>query len=159
VEETEHRIREVASSNVPREDKARSVAREIKVARRYRWVGLYDVGESEICVVGWDGPGAPVHPRFPSDRGLCGAAAASARTVIADDVAADPRYLTTFGTTRSEMVVPVLDSGAVVGLIDIESDRLAAFSRRDESDVKRWGAAALAIWRGSGVSGAAFGAI
>jgi L-methionine (R)-S-oxide reductase len=45
----------------------------------------------------------------------------------------DPRWLTTFGTTRSEIIVPVLSDGAcVVGLIDVESNQLNAFGADDE---------------------------
>jgi putative methionine-R-sulfoxide reductase with GAF domain len=54
------------------------------------------------------------------------------RSVVVGDVTADPRYLTTFGNTRSEIVVPIRDGeGTVTGLIDVESDLVNAF---DESD-------------------------
>ena len=57
----------------------------------------------------------------------------SADTVLADDVTKDPRYLTTFSTTQSEIVVPVLDqeTQAVLGLIDVESERANAFTEED----------------------------
>ena len=100
----------------------------------YRWAGLYDVAAGEIAVIAWDGPEPPTYPRFPVSRGLNGAAAASKRPVIVQDVAADPRYLTTIGGTRGEMIQPILGPlGEVVGTIDVESDKINAFSRRDES--------------------------
>ena len=50
-----------------------------------------------------------------------------------ENVQEDPRWLTTFGTTRSEIIVPVLIGNArVVGLIDVESDQLKFFSEDDE---------------------------
>lgn len=53
--------------------------------------------------------------------------------MIVQSVADDPRYLTTIGGTRGEMIQPVLSkSGVVVGTIDVESERLNAFSTRDE---------------------------
>ena len=67
---------------------------------------------------------------FPITKGLTGAAISSGRTVNVGDVAADPRYLTAFGTTRSEIIVPVFDgtSESVVGTIDIESEKPSAFT-------------------------------
>ena len=111
---------------------AERVAEEIRKAGDYRWVGIYEVGPEEISVIGWSGPDAPAHPRFPKDRGLCGAAAASGKTVVVGDVTEDPRYLTTLGTTRSEVVVPIKnEAGKVVGLIDVESDQVEAFVPMD----------------------------
>jgi L-methionine (R)-S-oxide reductase len=84
-------------------------------------------------VIAWSGPQAPAYPRFPITKRLNGASVASRRPVIVQDVASDPRYLTTIGGTRGEMIQPVIDkSGVVVGTIDVESDRVNAFSSRDE---------------------------
>jgi putative methionine-R-sulfoxide reductase with GAF domain len=54
-------------------------------------------------------------------------------SVIVGDVTKDPRYLTTFSSTRSEIVIPVLHSatGATLGIIDIESERPNAFKDDD----------------------------
>lgn len=138
-------IDRIAASKRGRADKARAIAAEIRRRGGYRWVGIYAVSPDEISIVGWDGPGAPTHPSFPTDRGLCGAAVASGKTVIVDDVAADPRYLTTLGTTRSEMVVPIREQGEVIGLIDVESDQVAAFVERDRAGVERLAGAVAAV--------------
>lgn len=148
MDKTEAAIRTVLASDRSPEVKARMVARAIRRAGAYRWVGVYGISGAEIWVMGWDGPMPPAHPRFSADRGLCGAAVTSTRTVIVDDVAADARYLTTFSSTRSEMVVPICDAGDVLGLIDIESDQLGAFDHRDQAHVERWGAAAAGLARG-----------
>jgi L-methionine (R)-S-oxide reductase len=110
---------------------AQRAADEIRKAGDYRWVGIYEVGPEEISVVAWSGPEAPAHPRFPKDQGLCGAAAASGTTLIVEDVTKDPRYLTTLGSTRSEMIVPVKRGGDVVALIDVESEHVDAFTPLD----------------------------
>ena len=128
-------LRSLAARSGTRVQKAQEAVALIRAIGAYRWAGLYDVSvsASEIAVVAWDGPDAPTHPRFPISKGLNGAAVASKRTVIVQDVARDPRYLTTIGGTRGEMIQPVIgDSGAVVGTIDVESDRVNAFSVRDE---------------------------
>jgi putative methionine-R-sulfoxide reductase with GAF domain len=64
------------------------------------------------------------------------------------DVVSDPRYLTTIGGTRGEMIQPVLDqSGVVVGTIDVESDRVNAFSTRDEELLALCAENLLWLWR------------
>ena len=74
--------------------------------------------------------GEPIHPRFPVSQGLCGRAVRSRSTVVVGEVAKHPAYLTTFGSTRSEIVVPVVQpaTGTVLGVIDVESERLDAFT-------------------------------
>src|SRR5262249_23135339 len=86
-----------------------------------------------IAVIAWAGPEAPTHPRFPISQGLNGACVSCRKPVIVQDVADDTRYLTTIGGTRGEMIQPVMDqTGLVVGTIDVESDRVNAFTSRDE---------------------------
>jgi len=73
---------------------------------------------------------SPEYPTFPITKGLTGAAVAGRETVNVGDVAVDPRYLTAFGTTRSEIIVPVFDlAGDVAGTIDVESETPHAFTR------------------------------
>jgi GAF domain-containing protein len=75
--------------------------------------------------------------RIPIGQGICGAAAASGRTEVIDDVELDPRYLVCFPSTRSEIVVPISYEGRVVGEIDINSDRPAAFGEEDRAFLER----------------------
>ena len=133
-----------------REQRGAAVAAAIRRFGDYRWVGVYDVTADEIAVVGWDGPSPPTHPRFARTQGLCGAAVASGEPVIVGDVSADPRYLTTHSTTRSEIVVPVFADGAVVGLIDVESERPQAFGDRDRQLLERSAAVVAPLWRTTG---------
>jgi GAF domain-containing protein len=88
-----------------------SVAELLRSSGRYRWVGLYDVDRAAGTVTNivWSGPGAPEYPAFPITKGLTGAAISTRKTVNVGNVTADPRYLTAFGTTRSEIIVPVFD--------------------------------------------------
>jgi L-methionine (R)-S-oxide reductase len=142
-------LTEVLRSGVERPVRAERIADLIRRAVGYRWVGLYDVGPEEISVLGWSGPGPPAHPRFPVSEGLCGAAVASRATVIVGDVTGDPRYLATLGTTRSEMVVPVLDGtrSEVVGLIDVESQHKDAFTDADRGFLERCATTLVSLWR------------
>ncbi len=103
----------------------------------YSWVGIYFVEGEQLALGPWKGPEATEHVRIPVGQGVCGAAAASGRTEIVDDVNADPRYLACFLSTRSEIVVPILYDGLVVAEIDIDSDTPSAFNREDQAFLER----------------------
>ena len=97
----------------------------------YSWIGIYLVEGNDLVLGPWQGPQATEHTRIPIGEGICGAAAASGRTEIVDDVNADDRYLACFVSTRSEIVVPISFDGKVVGEIDIDSDEPSAFTEAD----------------------------
>ena len=97
----------------------------------YSWVGLYGVNGSDLVLDAWSGPAATEHTRIPVGQGICGFAAKAGRTEIVSDVTKDPRYLQCFLSTKSEIVVPVLRDGIVIGEIDIDSDQLDGFSSLD----------------------------
>ena len=105
----------------------------IRAERHYRWVGIYKVTRTECVIVAGTGSEPPTYARFPKTQGLCGAVAESCETLIVGDVKKDLRYLPTFWSTRSEIVVPIISESTkkVVGLIDAESDKLDAFTEDD----------------------------
>jgi L-methionine (R)-S-oxide reductase len=103
----------------------------------YSWIGIYLVDGDDLVLGPWKGPEATEHVRIPVGQGVCGAAAASGQTEVVDDVHADPRYLACFPSTRSEIVVPIAHAGRVVGEIDIDSDRPAAFGDDDRAFLER----------------------
>ena len=142
------RLNDLATADVERPLKARQAAELIRQARSYRWVGLYDVSSSEIAAIAWTGTAAPAHPRFPVTQGLSGAAVATRQPVIVQDVTQDSRYLTAFGSTRSEAIFPVAvaESGPIVGTIDVESDRVNAFGAEDEAFLGRCAQILMPIW-------------
>ncbi len=115
------------------EEAARLVVAELSVrVPHYSWVGIYWLEGADLVLGPWAGPEATDHTRIPLGSGVCGAAAASGRTEIVADVSKDHRYLACFPSTRSEIVVPIKGpDGGVIGEIDIDSDRLAAFTRDD----------------------------
>ncbi len=103
----------------------------------YSWVGIYLVEGDDLVLGPWKGPEATEHVRIPVGQGICGAAAATGQTEVVDDVNADERYLACFPSTRSEIVVPIAYEGRVVGEIDIDSDRPAAFGEADRAFLER----------------------
>lgn len=107
----------------------------------YNWVGFYMLeksadGEEPMLVLGPYVGAVTQHTRIPLNQGICGAAASSGRTVIVDDVQADPRYLACSVETKSEIVVPIRVKGEVVGELDIDSHAPAAFTAEDRQLVE-----------------------
>jgi GAF domain-containing protein len=103
----------------------------------FDWTGFYRVVRPELLVVG---PYQGGHGclRIPFSRGVCGAAARTRRTQRVDDVALFPDHIACSGTTRSEIVVPVVSpSGAVLAVLDVDSDRPAAFAAIDQDELER----------------------
>jgi L-methionine (R)-S-oxide reductase len=97
----------------------------------YAWVGIYKLFGNELVLGPYVGKPSP-HTHIPLGRGICGAAAAEKQTIIVDDVNADPRYLACSLETKSEIVVPIMRGNEVLGEIDIDSDRPAAFGPEDK---------------------------
>jgi GAF domain-containing protein len=118
-------------------DTLQEAVEALQEIEHYSWVGIYLVEGEDLVLGPWRGPQATEHVRIPVGQGVCGAAAASGETEIVDDVNADPRYLACFASTRSEIVVPIAHDGRVVGEIDIDSDRPAAFGDEDRELLER----------------------
>jgi L-methionine (R)-S-oxide reductase len=116
----------------------REVAEMIRAARDYRWVGIYKIVKEEFVVMAGTGDEPPAYPRFPITQGLCGAALESRKPVVVGDVRRDPRYLPTFHTTRSEIIVPMVNEDKDIrGMLDAESDKANAFGDEDRQFLER----------------------
>jgi L-methionine (R)-S-oxide reductase len=90
---------------------------------RYNWVGFYLVDKARPGSLNL-GPHVgsfEPHESVSLDKGLCGEAAATKKTVAVNNAAADPRYKSSSTLVKSEMVVPIFTRGALYGVIDINS--------------------------------------
>jgi L-methionine (R)-S-oxide reductase len=125
-----------------------AVVRQLKAVPGYTWVGIYLLHGNELVLGPFLGKPSP-HTRIPLGRGICGAAAAEKATIIVDDVSADPRYLACSVDTRSEIVVPIMIDGDVLGEIDIDSDRLRTFGSEDRELLERVAARLATRLRGA----------
>ena len=122
--------RETAAETNARDVLARTVAVLKDAIPEYTWVGIYLLEGDELVLGPFLGKPSP-HTRIALGQGICGAAATEKATLIVDDVNADPRYLACSIETQSEIVVPIMHGERVLGEIDIDSDRLAAFGAAD----------------------------
>jgi GAF domain-containing protein len=96
----------------------------------FNWTGFYMMRGNHLEVGPYVGPKTE-HVRIELDNGICGAAASQKESVIVDDVNQDSRFLACSRSTRSEIVVPLMSGEEVLGEIDVDSDRPAAFTNDD----------------------------
>lgn len=102
----------------------------------YHWVGIYLLEGKELHLGPYSGAPSP-HEHIALGQGICGAAAQRQEAIIVPDVHADRRYLACSLATRSEIVVPILESGQTLGEIDIDSDHANAFNEHDQALLER----------------------
>ena len=98
---------------------------------KYNWIGIYFVREDSLILGPWKGKHPTEHTKIPIGIGICGSAAKSGKTEIVSDVKKDNRYLSCFISTQSEIVVPIIKNGEIIGEIDIDSDSINAFDNKD----------------------------
>jgi putative methionine-R-sulfoxide reductase with GAF domain len=135
----------VSSASEPVEQRAHQAAELIRASTGRRWVGIYRVGEQRVENLAWSGVGPPAHPIFGVDEGLTAAVIATKRTVVSNNVTADPRYLVNQATSGSELIVPIL-SDRVVGTLDVEDAANEAFAARDEQLFEQIATALLPLY-------------
>ena len=96
---------------------------------RFWWVGFYRVKEGMLILGPFQGPLACT--RIRKGRGVCGTAWAEARTIVVPDVEQFPGHIACSSASRSEIVVPIMRDGEVVGVLDVDSEHLNAFDETD----------------------------
>lgn len=102
----------------------------------FHWTGFYRVTAAELLKIG---PYQGGHGclRIPFGKGVCGTAARERRTVVVDDVDRFPGHIACSASTRSEIVVPVMDArGAVIAVLDVDSHLPAAFDEVDQRELE-----------------------
>ena len=106
------------------------------------WAGFYFTRHGELVL----GPfqGKPACVRIAWGNGVCGAAAARGAAIVVPDVDAFPGHIACDAASRSELVVPLVAAGRVVGVFDLDSPRPARFDQADRAGVERLVAVLLA---------------
>ena len=99
------------------------------------WAGFYFRQCGELVL----GPfqGKPACVRIPLGKGVCGAAAARAATVLVADVHEFPGHIACDPVSRSELVVPLIKAGEVSGVLDLDSPLSARFDEMDRAGCER----------------------
>ncbi|MGE7369329.1 GAF domain-containing protein [Neorhizobium sp. NPDC001467] len=99
------------------------------------WAGFYLLKHGELVLGPFQGKTACV--RIPLGRGVCGAAAQQRHSVLVEDVHAFPGHIACDAASRSELVVPILREGELIGVIDLDSPNLARFDAKDQAGIER----------------------
>ena len=114
-----------------------NVAAALKEQFGWLWVGFYLVKNGELVVGPFQGPVACT--RIRKGKGVCGTSWEQAKTLIVPDVEAFPGHIACSSLSRSEIVVPIIRNGEVLGVLDVDSTNLNAFDEEDQ----RWLEAAV----------------
>lgn len=93
------------------------------------WAGFYRLIDGELVLGPFQGKVACI--RIPVGQGVCGAAAATRETQLVEDVHAFPGHIACDAASRSEIVIPLLHEGALLGVLDIDSPTPARFNEAD----------------------------
>ena len=98
------------------------------------WAGFYLYDGTELVV----GPfqGLPACVRIPLDKGVCGAAASTRQTQRVDDVHAFPGHIACDAASRSEIVIPLIKDGVLIGVLDIDSPEPGRFDADDQQGLE-----------------------
>ncbi len=113
-----------------------NAAAVLKQAFGFFWVGFYRRTAPGLLTVGpYQGDLACV--AIPFDKGVCGAAARSRKTIIVPDVAKFPGHIACSSRSRSEIVVPFVRDGETRFVLDVDSDELGDFGDVDRINLER----------------------
>ncbi|MFC5068506.1 GAF domain-containing protein [Flaviflagellibacter deserti] len=105
---------------------------------RLNWAGFYFMRDGELVL----GPfqGRPACVRIAVGRGVCGTAVERRQSMLVEDVHAFPGHIACDAASRSELVVPLIRNGKVIGVIDLDSPDLARFDEDDRAGIERFAA-------------------
>jgi GAF domain-containing protein len=113
---------------------------------RINWVGFYlwDAAQSQLIL----GPfqGLPACTRIDRGKGVCGTAVSTRTTQLVPDVHEFPGHIACDSASRSEIVVPIIRDGIVLGVLDVDSPEKARFDETDKDRLERLVETLLPLW-------------
>ena len=107
-----------------------NVAALIQEAFHFWWTGFYRVIGEQLVLGPFQGPVACTRIGF--GKGVCGTAWKEKKTIVVEDVEQFPGHIACSSESKSEIVVPLLKDGEVIGVLDIDSEHLATFDNIDK---------------------------
>ena len=107
-----------------------NVAALIQEAFHFWWTGFYRVISEQLVLGPFQGPVACTRIGF--GKGVCGTSWKEKKTIVVENVEQFPGHIACSSESKSEIVVPLLKNGEVIGVLDIDSERLASFDAIDK---------------------------
>jgi GAF domain-containing protein len=104
---------------------------------RINWVGFYLMDNHFELVLG-PFQGLPACIRIPVGKGVCGTAAMNMKTIRVDDVHAFPGHISCDGASQSEIVIPLIKEGVLLGVLDIDSPEKERFDELDQQNLEEF---------------------
>ncbi|MFB6801876.1 GAF domain-containing protein [Peribacillus butanolivorans] len=100
------------------------------------WVGFYLLEEGQLVL----GPfqGLPACVRIPMGKGVCGTSATTKKTLRVDDVHQFPGHIACDAASRSEIVIPLMKEGKLIGVLDIDSPITNRFDEVDQQGLEKF---------------------
>jgi GAF domain-containing protein len=106
-----------------------NVCAALKEQFDFFWVGFYMVKGNDLVLGPFQGPVACT--RIQKAKGVCGASWDQSKTLIVPDVEAFPGHIACSSASKSEIVIPIIRNGSVIGVLDVDSDELDSFDETD----------------------------
>jgi GAF domain-containing protein len=107
-----------------------NISAALKQTFDFFWVGFYLVKDNELILGPFQGPIACT--RIGKGRGVCGTSWAQSKTFLVPNVEEFPGHIACSSLSKSEIVVPLIKNGDVLGVLDVDSDKLNDFDATDE---------------------------
>ena len=112
-----------------------NIASALKFGMGFFWVGFYMVKDEQLVLGPFQGPIACT--RIDKGKGVCGTAWAESKTLIVPDVDAFPGHIACSSASRSEIVIPIVRNGEVIGVLDVDSDQRNDFDEIDQQYLEK----------------------
>jgi L-methionine (R)-S-oxide reductase len=106
-----------------------NAAAALKQAFNWLWVGFYVVDNNQLVLGPFQGPVACTRIAF--GKGVCGTAWLQQQTILVENVNLFPGHIACSSESQSEIVVPIIRNGHVIGVLDVDSEHLAYFDQTD----------------------------
>ncbi len=111
-----------------------NVSAALKEQFNFFWVGFYLVKNGELVLGPFQGPVACT--RIQRGKGVCGTSWAKEEIVIVDDVDAFPGHIACSSSSKSEIVLPLIKNGEVIGVLDVDSEHISHFDSTDKLNLQ-----------------------
>ncbi len=106
-----------------------NICAALKEQFKWLWIGFYLVKGDELVLGPFQGPVACT--RIARGKGVCGSAWQQAKTLVVPDIDAFPGHIACSSASRSEIVLPLFYNNEMIGVLDVDSESLAAFNETD----------------------------
>ena len=120
-----------------------NVAALIQETFHFWWTGFYRVVGNQLVLGPFQGPVACTRIGF--GKGVCGTSWKEKKTLVVQDVEQFPGHIACSSESKSEIVVPLMKNGEVIGVLDIDSERLATFDQTDKEWLEQIAEAVAAV--------------